>query len=183
MDDKNRFLSSGEFVWGNLSGETGLCVVSYFLMDQVVVYECLTGKEYIVDQPYVKRVASKDYVSFCNIPSFAKFRKYAVQADAFLERFAVDQRYAYICKGIFDDHTIDPPSVVMETKHDMETPAAGDIEKPSIELGSIDKATKKLWTESPPQGILENPEIGNYWNPAIALLGVFGVFVVIAALD
>jgi hypothetical protein len=183
MDDKNRFLSSGEFVWANISNETRLCVVSYFLIDDAIIFECLTGKEHVIGQRYIQSVASKDYMLFCNIPSFSKFRKYAVESDAFLERFVVPSKYKYICLGQFQDHVIEPPVVLFRDEENMQTPNAGPIEKPLYTKGSLELEQDEINRENPPSNILDIPGIGNSWNPVIAIVGVVGLIIVINALQ
>jgi hypothetical protein len=183
MNDKQRFTSSGDFVWCNVNGKTTLAVISYFLQDKAVVFECMTGKEHILHQKYIKTVDSKDYMQFVSIPSFAKFRQYAVQSDSFLERFLVPATFKYICQGIFDDHTIIPPDgepIFGESHIDAVTgkPTAG------IYLRSDQKVAEDIFKEDlPSQNILDsNPDMGNSWNSSYVLMGVVGLFLVASVL-
>ena len=183
MDDKQRYQSSGEFVWCNVNGKTTLAVISYFIKDEAVVFECLTGKEHVLHQKYIKTVSSKDYVQFSNIPSFAKFRQYAVKSDSFLERFLVPETFKYICQGIFDDHTIIPPDgepIFGESHIDAVTgkPTAG------LYVRSDQKIAQDIREQDfPSEMILDsNPDMGNNWNSSYVLMGVLGLVIVAGAL-
>ena len=181
MNDKQRFLSSGEFVWFNDNNQATLGVVSYFIKDDVVVFDCLTGKEHILAQQYIKIVDSKDYMLFVNIPSFSRFRQYAVNADSFLERFVVPDRYKYICTGLFDDHTVDPPNyapIFGESHIDEATgkPTAGiHLKSDQFVAQEVRDDTVKL--------LDANPDIGNNWSVAYVAFGVVGLFLVVKALQ
>ena len=120
---------------------------------------------------------------FCNIPSFSKFRKYAVESDAFLERFVVPSKYRYICTGNFNDHTVEPPAEVFYDEDNMTTPNAGPLEKPMHTKGSLDLEQEKIDAANPTKdkSILDIPAIGNSWNPVIAIVGVVGIVIVINA--
>jgi hypothetical protein len=185
MDDKQRFRSSGDFVWCNISGETTLAVISYFLQDDAVVFECSTGREHILKQRYITTVDSKHYALFSNIPSFSKFRKYAVESDSFLERFTVPSEYEYICKGIFDDVTIKPPNAqpmfgenVIDTKTGK--PTAGIVIK-SDRLHEVEALNEGVETDK--MSDVRTATLSSTWTAGLILIGVVGFFIVSNGLE